>query len=215
MLGLRAAMFASSSFFQSGIVPWHCLRSDLLARNVLRALPKAALNCPGRELWVYVEVLMCFKHECLLTSMLLPHPLHVQVMHFLSCQAIDKPALPSWTPLEAHPHGSRPSSRRGSRSDPHPATPDALSGGGSESGQPSKRQRAGNGSGGKAVTTCASSDHPGDQLPEHDQLPDSQGAADEQCAAASVLSKAAAGLSHRAVEKVIGYGISGPVFMHR
>jgi hypothetical protein len=58
-----------------------------------------------------------------------------------------------------------------------------------------------------------SNDHQADQKQERDQLPGIQGFLDEQHA--SVLSGAAAGLSHRAVEKVIGYGISGPVFLHR
>jgi len=156
-----------------------------------------------------------YKHDC-------SNPTILQVMHFLSCQAIEEPALSSWTHLEDHPHGrggsrpsSRPSSRRGSRSEPDPPMPDAQSGGSSGSGQPFKRQRGDGGSGGKAAATCASNDHQADQLQERDQLPDSQGAADEQHAAASVLSGAAAGLCHRAVEKVIGHGISGPVFLHR
>ena len=68
---------------------------------------------------------------------------------------------------------------------------------------------------GEEATTCASIDHQADQLHERDQVPDSQGAAYEQHAAASVLSGAAAGLCHRAVEKVIGHGISGPVFLHK
>ena len=143
--------------------------------------------------------------------------LFAQVLHCLGCQSIQGPLDP-WASLPFHikgQGGSRPNSRRGSRSDADTPMTDAQGGSSSSSGvgRLHKPPRDGGSKGGEASGTWLSPDHQADQ--QHDQLPGIQGFLDEQHAAASVLSGAAAGLSHRAVEKVIGYGISGPVFLHR